>query len=764
MPQEYIKPIDEPIEPTKQAAKRHYGLHPYFTKRPFNVVQNYVSRFSKSGDIVLDPFTGSGVTNVESLILKRKTIGVDISPLSCFITEMSCVSPVDINALLKRFTEIKNKVGKEISEIDLLPEEKVTSKEIPYWYPKKVKLPSNSDVEYVEDLFTKNQLIGLSILRNEIEKTKDEVIRKLLLLAFSSTISTTNKMFRRRGSSPYTQYRYWIPKVKEESNIEMTHVWNRFESRFSNLIEAKKETNQLIGDYYSNENCKIYCHSATNLSEIIPEKSVDYIFTDPPYGAHIAYLDLSTMWNAWLNFKVTDEDRKLEVIEGGDIKHSKDDYIYLLHKSFEEMARVAKNDSWLSLVFHHKEARLWYGIRDAAKDVGFEYNNTVIQPTKLKSWHKVSNPLKVLSTELIVNFKKTSKVIFYYESGAVSAHKVILNAAEREIIKRGGATLEEIMGAVVPDLFEHNLIDKAANTTTDNVLEMLKTEFYFDNRDKRWQIKEENSQKIGNYIPTRDRIRYYATSLLRRERRLDIDTLIVRLLPLLVNGHEPSNREILSVIEEIAFSKDGTTWELKDPKSVAFQQGLFLEAAKGTITQDPADESINTEHTKVIYEIASLGKKLGFLIKIGGREQNDPLLTEFTQIKNLPYEYKNDTQRKRIEQIDCIWLYKDGLPAYAFEIEISTSILSALERFWSLLEISTEIGNTKRLVIVCPLSRKKKLNQELTSSSFIGHPQFMENKVRYIFKEDLQKHYLRLINFPGPQISDVDNITSSPEI
>src|SRR3990167_10088776 len=94
--QHQITPITEAIEPTKKAAKRHYGLHPYFTKRPYNVVQKYIERFSKRGDVVLDPFTGSGVTNVEALCLKRRTIGVDISPLSCFITKMGCVSPVNI--------------------------------------------------------------------------------------------------------------------------------------------------------------------------------------------------------------------------------------------------------------------------------------------------------------------------------------------------------------------------------------------------------------------------------------------------------------------------------------------------------------------------------------------------------------------------------------------------------------------------------------------------------------------------------------------
>ena len=53
---------------------------------------------------------------------------------------------------------------------------------------------------------------------------------------------------------------------------------------------------------------------------------MDYIFTDPPYGAHIAYLDLIRMWDAWFGFQVSDEDRDAEAIEGGDVGHGADDY------------------------------------------------------------------------------------------------------------------------------------------------------------------------------------------------------------------------------------------------------------------------------------------------------------------------------------------------------------------------------------------------------------------------------------------------------
>ena len=69
-----IQPIANPIPPLKQQAKRHWGSHPYFTRRAWNVVQEYIRTFSQPGDVVLDPFGGSGVTAVEALVLHRRRI------------------------------------------------------------------------------------------------------------------------------------------------------------------------------------------------------------------------------------------------------------------------------------------------------------------------------------------------------------------------------------------------------------------------------------------------------------------------------------------------------------------------------------------------------------------------------------------------------------------------------------------------------------------------------------------------------------------
>jgi DNA modification methylase len=64
-----VQPIFEAIPAARQEDARHYGVHPYFTRRPANVVRAYLERYSQEGDVVLDPFGGTGVTAVEAFLL-----------------------------------------------------------------------------------------------------------------------------------------------------------------------------------------------------------------------------------------------------------------------------------------------------------------------------------------------------------------------------------------------------------------------------------------------------------------------------------------------------------------------------------------------------------------------------------------------------------------------------------------------------------------------------------------------------------------------
>ncbi|MEA3340245.1 MAG: DNA methyltransferase, partial [Chloroflexota bacterium] len=59
-----------------------YAMHKYWSKKPYNLIADYIERFSSPGDIVLDSFCGSGVTVVESVRLGRRAIGIDINPVA----------------------------------------------------------------------------------------------------------------------------------------------------------------------------------------------------------------------------------------------------------------------------------------------------------------------------------------------------------------------------------------------------------------------------------------------------------------------------------------------------------------------------------------------------------------------------------------------------------------------------------------------------------------------------------------------------------
>ena len=51
------------------------------------MVAEYIKNFSQPGDLILDPFGGSGVTAIEALMNNRKVISTDINPMAVFLVD-----------------------------------------------------------------------------------------------------------------------------------------------------------------------------------------------------------------------------------------------------------------------------------------------------------------------------------------------------------------------------------------------------------------------------------------------------------------------------------------------------------------------------------------------------------------------------------------------------------------------------------------------------------------------------------------------------
>ncbi|MGI9658348.1 MAG: DNA methyltransferase [Gaiellaceae bacterium] len=69
--------------PQRQRTKHVHGLHPYLGKFIPQLVEVFLGRYFKAGDIVYDPFCGSGTTLVEANVFGVGAIGCDVSAFNC---------------------------------------------------------------------------------------------------------------------------------------------------------------------------------------------------------------------------------------------------------------------------------------------------------------------------------------------------------------------------------------------------------------------------------------------------------------------------------------------------------------------------------------------------------------------------------------------------------------------------------------------------------------------------------------------------------
>jgi len=106
-----VPAFDKPIMATKATAI--YNMHTYWSKKPHGAIREYIRHYTQPGDLVLDPFCGSGSTALAALMEGRKVIAIDRSPAATFITKNYC-TPVDVEALQAAFAELQAKVKPEI--------------------------------------------------------------------------------------------------------------------------------------------------------------------------------------------------------------------------------------------------------------------------------------------------------------------------------------------------------------------------------------------------------------------------------------------------------------------------------------------------------------------------------------------------------------------------------------------------------------------------------------------------------------------------
>lgn len=110
----------------------------------------------------------------------------------------------------------------------------------------------------------------------------------------------------------------------------------------------------------------ITTQSSTKMS--IPSNSIDFIFTDPPFGANRMYSELNFIWESWLGVSTANQK---EAIENPAHSKSLNDYRKLLLECFKEYYRVLKPGRWITVEFSNTQALVWNTLQTVISESGF---------------------------------------------------------------------------------------------------------------------------------------------------------------------------------------------------------------------------------------------------------------------------------------------------------------------------------------------------------------------------------------------------------
>jgi 16S rRNA G966 N2-methylase RsmD len=173
-----------------------------------------------------------------------------------------------------------------------------------------------------------------------------------------------------------------------------------------NILEGiKRKINTLKQAFQQIDNCrgtvKVVNASSTHLN--LAPNTIDYVFTDPPFGDYIPYSEINQLNEAWLG-KLTDPAN--EVIVNVSQNKSIADYHDLMYRVLSEVSRTLKNTSSLSLVFHSAQSEVWKALIDAYQKANLKVITSSVLD-KIQSSFKQTNSTVMVKGDPILLLSKS---------------------------------------------------------------------------------------------------------------------------------------------------------------------------------------------------------------------------------------------------------------------------------------------------------------------------------------------------------------------
>ena len=268
-------PVSLPIENNQRflfisydQTRGSHGIHKYPAKFFPELPRWLIQKFSKPGNIILDPFMGSGTTNVEAMLQGRHSVGIDVDPFAKFLTK---VKTTKLNV-----EELEESTELLLNSLIKYDPKKISGKDIP-------------EFPYRENWFNKEILNELAYIKKMIVYSKfSKNIKDFQLICLSSIIRSVSNA---------------------DNNCTRTVVRKKLNKQiYPSMALTKFAETLLLNSYRMTEFSTI---ADANISVEVPDDNdarnikypknyFDFALTSPPYANAVDYPRTHQLEMYWL--------------------------------------------------------------------------------------------------------------------------------------------------------------------------------------------------------------------------------------------------------------------------------------------------------------------------------------------------------------------------------------------------------------------------------------------------------------------------------
>lgn len=285
---EYDSNGGEPIEVSfrdllpelNNADRATHLIHTYPAKLVVHIPYFFLNNefLSKKGDVVLDPFSGSGTVMLEALLAGRNAIGSDSNPLARLISR---VKTTDFDLIKLRLCA------------DSILDQSKTRSDKPY-----------PNVINIDHWFLPSIQEQLNDLYHAVDSMTDGMYKDFFWVCFSNCVKKVS-LADPRVSVPvrlrYDQYRADHPLWQKTKNRLDSLSSLDVKAKFENIIKENiLRFSKIPPGAFGRLNARIVSDDARDYEDI-PEGYVDLIITSPPYAGAQKYIRASSLNLGWLD-------------------------------------------------------------------------------------------------------------------------------------------------------------------------------------------------------------------------------------------------------------------------------------------------------------------------------------------------------------------------------------------------------------------------------------------------------------------------------